>query len=246
MQNLTVHPGGPSTFLLGPDHARPHSRTPVPMLFPRPLTGRPCLSAARPPGTVPLPTRHCAAHVARERHTRATTGRRPPIGAGPHGTPTPRGTPHAWTTHFFRPLFPSAALPPSHSLTACAAPLVLPSPLLSDPSSRVPEPPHRSPHPDRRLQPSAAHSPSRIPAEHRRCPPLPGELLPSYQSLQFLAFFSPPCLSGAAGPHTHRRHPLEPPPRRRTPPPDAVCTASPSTRRSGAPLPSPPCPTPSL
>jgi hypothetical protein len=67
----------------------------------------------------------------------------------------------------------------------------------------------------------------------------------SYQSLQFLAIFSPSCLSGAAGPHTRRCHPPEPPPHRRTSSPDAVCTASPSTHRSGGPLPSPPCPAPS-
>jgi hypothetical protein len=57
-------------------------------------------------------------------------------------------------------------------------PLVLPPPLLSDPSSRAPEPPHRSLHPDHCLQPPAAPSPSRIPNEHLRRPPLPGELLP--------------------------------------------------------------------
>jgi hypothetical protein len=53
-----------------------------------------------------------------------------------------------------------------------------PSPLLSDSSSGVPEPPHHSPHPDRHLRPPATHSPSWIPAEHRHRPPLPGELLP--------------------------------------------------------------------
>jgi hypothetical protein len=68
---------------------------------------------------------------------------------------------------------------------------------------------------------------------------------PSCQSLHFLTIFSPPCLSSAARPHTHRRHPPEPPPHRRTPSSDAVCAVSPSTRRSGAPLPSPPCPAPS-
>jgi hypothetical protein len=57
MQNLTVHPGGPSPFLLGPAHARPRSRAPTPSLSPCPLTGQPRPSAAPPPGTVPWPTR---------------------------------------------------------------------------------------------------------------------------------------------------------------------------------------------
>jgi hypothetical protein len=74
--------------------------------------------------------------------------------------------------------FPSAALPPSCSLPARAARLVHRSPLLSDPSSRAPEHPHHSLHPDRCLRPPAAPSRSWIPAEHRRRPPLPGELLP--------------------------------------------------------------------
>jgi hypothetical protein len=86
--------------------------------------------------------------------------------------------PHAWDPPLFPSSFPSAALPSSRSLPAHAAPLVPPSPLLSDPYSRAPELPHRSPHPDRRLWPPAAPPPSRIPAEHRRQLPLPGELLP--------------------------------------------------------------------
>jgi hypothetical protein len=80
----------------------------------------------------------------------------------------PRPDPH---------LFPSAALPLSRSLPARTAPLVLPSPLLFDPSSRAPESPHCSSHLDRCLQPPAAHSPSWIPVEHRHRPPLPGQLL---------------------------------------------------------------------
>jgi hypothetical protein len=86
MQNLTVHPGGPSPFLLGPAHARPRTRTPA------------------PPGTVLVHPSDaslsfvsagnaCAAHVAHERHARAAARRCPPVGARPHGTPTLRGTP---------------------------------------------------------------------------------------------------------------------------------------------------------
>jgi hypothetical protein len=74
--------------------------------------------------------------------------------------------------------FPSVALPPSRSLPARAAPLVLSSPLLSNSFSRAPKLPHCSPHPDHRLQPPVAPSPSWIPAEHRRRPPPPSELLP--------------------------------------------------------------------
>jgi hypothetical protein len=169
MQNLTVHPGGPSPFLLGVAHARPHIRAPTPALSPRPLTGRPHLSAALPPGTVPRPTRQTsfpslfppATHARRTSPARTALG---PLPGAIRRTPT------------FSLLF--SPLPPSRSLPARVAPLVLPSPLLSDPSSRVPEPPHRSPHSNRLLQPPAAHSPSRIPTEHRRRPPLPGELLP--------------------------------------------------------------------
>ncbi len=92
-----------------------------------------------------------------------------------------------------------------------------------------------------------------------RSPPLPREFRPtsaavrlspvssspSFQSPGFLAISSPPRLSRAAGPPQPRRRPPETPHRRRTPPPDAVGTASPSTRRSGAPLSLPPCPAPS-
>jgi hypothetical protein len=186
MQNLIVHPGGPSPFLLGPAYARPRSRAPaLPTPADRsapPVSGtatRHCV-AAHPSDVSPLSVSSGnarAAHVAHERRARAPAGRHPPIGARPHGIPAPRGTPTPGPPHF-PSSSPSVALPPSGSLPARAAPLVLPSPLLSDPSSRAPEPPHRSPHPNRYLQPPAAHSPSRIPAEHRRRSPLPGELLP--------------------------------------------------------------------
>jgi hypothetical protein len=103
-----------------------------------------------------------------------------------------------------------------------AAPLVPSSLLLSDPSSRAPELPHCSPHPDRHLRPPAAPSPSRIPTEHHRRPPLPGELLPelpipeiSYKSLTPSPLPScrtsspPPATTGAPSPPTNaavRRH----------------------------------------
>jgi hypothetical protein len=102
---------------------------------------------------------------------------RPVPGAVHRSGPGPTAPRHP-DSHLFPPLFPSAALPLSRSLTARAAPLVLPFPLLSDSSSQAPEPPQRSPHLDRHLQPPAAHSPSWIPTEHRHRPPLPGELLP--------------------------------------------------------------------
>jgi hypothetical protein len=186
MQNLIVHPGSATLFLHGPAHARERADlSPTPADRPAPpvsgIAARHC--AAAHPSDASLPrsvrqTRARAAHVAHERRARATAGRRPPVGARPHGTPAPRGTPTPGPPPFPSSLSPSVALPPSRSLPARAAPLVLLSPLLSDTSSRAPEPPHRSPHPDRRLQPPAAPSPSRIPTEHRSRSPLPGELLP--------------------------------------------------------------------
>jgi hypothetical protein len=49
-----------------------------------------------------------------------------------------------------------------------------------------------SPHPDRRLRPPAAHSPSRIPTEHHRHPPLSGELLPELPIPAFSCNFLTP------------------------------------------------------
>jgi hypothetical protein len=112
-------------------------------------------------------------------------------------------------------------------------PLECPS-LPTTPRTRTTASSHRQPTLPRGFRPSTAavrHSPV--------------SSSPSCQSLHFLAIFSPPCLSGAAGPHTRCRHPTEPPPHRRMPLPNAVCAASPSTRRFGAPPPSPPCSAPS-
>jgi hypothetical protein len=192
MQNLIVHPGSATLFLHGPAHARERADLPpTPADRPAPpvsgIAARHC--AAAHPSDASLPrsvrqTRARAAHVAHECCARATAGRRPPVEARPHGTPAPRGTPTPGPPPFPSSLSPSVALPLSRSLPAHAAPLVLPSPLLSDTSSRAPEPPHRSPHPDRRLQPPAAPSPSRIPTEHRSRSPLPGKLLPELPILE--------------------------------------------------------------
>jgi hypothetical protein len=146
MQNLTVHSGSPSPFLLGPAHARPRSHAPAPALSPRPLTGRPRLSAAPPPGTVPRPTRQTSLTslfppATRTRRTSPVSTVLGPLpgavrrsGLGPTAPPR-RVAPPRQDPHLFPPLFPSAALPLSRLLLAHAAPLVLPSQLLSDPSS---------------------------------------------------------------------------------------------------------------
>jgi hypothetical protein len=171
MQNITVHRGSatPLSSRAGPRApaiSTVPADTPVPPISS--TAARHC-AAAHPSGASlrhsVRPARARAAHVARECRTRAAVGRRPPVRARPHGTPTP-GTPH------FSLLFPLCH--------AAAEPLALlhSSPLLSDPFSRVSEHPHRSLHPDRRLRPPVAPSPSWILAEHHRRPPLLGELLP--------------------------------------------------------------------
>jgi hypothetical protein len=146
-----------------------HTRSRSP---PRPLTDRPHLLMAPPPGTVPWPT--CQWH----RRPALCRCRVPSAGWG-QGPRHPRAAwhPHARDPHLFPPLSP---LPRCHrdARSLLARRLVLPSPLLSDPSSRALELPHRSSQPDRCLRPPAAPSPLRIPAEHHRRPPLPGELLP--------------------------------------------------------------------
>jgi hypothetical protein len=241
MQNHTVHPGGPSPFLLGPAQARPRSPAPTDRPAP-PISGtvtRHCAAAHPSAPSLPRsvrPARARAAHVARERHARAAAAHRPSVRARPHGTPAPCGTPMP-RPHLFPPLFPSAALPPSRSLTTRAAPLILPSPFLSDPSSRAPEPPHCSPHQDHRLQSSVAHSPSWIPAEHRRRPPFPGELLPELPIPAISCIFLNPLPLRCC----RTPHPPSPPIGAPSPPTNAAARrrlrASPSTQRSGAPLP---------
>ncbi len=180
MQNLTVHLGGPSPFLLGPAHASPRSRAPKPS------------DRSTPPvsGTA---ARHCAAAhppapslLRSIRPARARGARRPraPCSGYCRAPSTSRGQapwhphaawhPHARTPHLFPPLFPS--LPRCRRIARSPLALLHSSSRLH--CSRAPEPPHHSPHSDRHLQPPAAHSPSRILAEHRCRPPLPGELLP--------------------------------------------------------------------
>jgi hypothetical protein len=203
-----------------------------PMLSLCPLTGRPRLSVALPPGTVLWPTRQTPLPSLFS-----------PVGARPHGTPAPCGTPTP-RPHLFPPLFPSAALPSSRSLPARAAPLVsrlhssptfpLERPSLpTAPRTRTAASGHRRP---------VAHSPSWILAEHLQRPPLPCELLPELPipaiSYNFLTSLPLRCC--------RTPHPPSPPTGAPSPPPpDAVCAASPSTRRSGKPLSSPPCPAPS-
>jgi hypothetical protein len=166
MQNLTVHPSGPSPYILGPAHCvaahpsdvsplsisagrgqaprHPHARTPnFSLLFP-PLPR--CRRAARSP-LAPL---HSSSHL--------------------HSSPTPP---------LKRPSLPTSP----RTWTAASS--------------------HRQPTLPRGFRPSTAtvhHSPV--------------SSSPSCQSLHFLAIFSPPCLSSAAGPHTHHCHPPEPPPHR--------------------------------
>jgi hypothetical protein len=93
----------------------------------------------------------------------------------------------AWQPHAWDPPPFSLPIPPlPHCRRAARSPLKRDrvdsssraSPLLSDPSSQASELPHRSPHPDHHQRPPAAPSSSWISAEHRRHPPLPGELLP--------------------------------------------------------------------
>jgi hypothetical protein len=214
MQNLTVYLGSATPLSLRAGPRAPALST-VPGTKPRPTRQRP-LSPLCPAGT--------------------------PVGARPNYTPRAAWHHHARDSHLFPSPFPSAALPPSRTLPARAAPLVLPCPLLSEPFSRAPELPHRSPHLDCHLRPPAAPSPSRILAEHRRRPPLPGELLPELPIPEISCKSLTPSPLVSCRISSPPRRPSEPPPRRRTPPPDVVCTASPSTCRSGAPLSSPSCP----
>jgi hypothetical protein len=184
MQNLTVHLGStnPLSSRAGP---RAPTLSTVPDDRPAPpvsdTTARHC-AAAHPLGaSLPaLSGRH-----ARVRRMSSVSAALRPLSSddrwsGPGPTAPPRRVaPPRPGPPPFPPLF-SFPLCRADDRAAQARPrrLVLPSPLLSDPSSRAPELPHRSPHPDRHLRPSAAPSPSRILVEHHRRPPLPGELLP--------------------------------------------------------------------
>ncbi len=180
--------GGPILFSsrAGPRalaRSRPRRARPVP------LTSRPRLSATPPPllcrPTCQLspalsPTdRACAraAHVARPRRARAAAGAARRSGPDPTSSRAPRGTPTPGTPSPlpFSPPGRAAAerIPPRVFLRAEIDFLTPLRPL-----SRVLEPPRHSPHPDRRLRPPEPASPSRISADLRRRPPLPGELFP--------------------------------------------------------------------
>jgi hypothetical protein len=135
MQNLTVHPDGTSPFLLGPAHARPHSHEPV--LSPRPLTGRPRLSVAPPPGTVPRPTRQTSLPslfplATRARCTSPMSAALGPLPGTVHRsepgpmTPPRRVAPPRPDPHLFPPLFPSATLPLSRSCCSTRPPISIP------------------------------------------------------------------------------------------------------------------------
>jgi hypothetical protein len=229
--------GHPAFFSGRPTHA--HA---PPALSPRPLTGRPRLSVAPPPGTVPRPTRQTPRPslfppATRVRRTSPAHALGPLPGAIRRSGPGPTPGPPPFPSSF--PLCRAAAEPLAPRSCCSTRPPVSTTPLKrpslpTAPRTRTATSGHR--------QPTLPHGfwPSTATVRHS-----PVSSSQSYQSLQFLTIFSPICLSSAAGPHTHRRHPPEPPPHRRKPPPDAVCAASPSTRRSGAPLPSPPCPAPS-
>jgi hypothetical protein len=186
MQNLTVHLG--SVTLLS-SRASPRARARNPCLPALTATGaRPVRASA------PLSEQRRAARASPPGRGWPRHGRGAACRSGP-GPTTPSRT--AW--HFCGrtppPLF-SFPLYRTDNRVAQARlrPLVLPSPLISDSSSRAAEPPHRSPHLDRRLRPPAAHSPSWIPAEHRRRPPLPGEIIPELPIPAFSCNFLPPPL----------------------------------------------------
>jgi hypothetical protein len=244
LQNLTVHLGSASQL-----SSRAGPRAPA-------LSTAPADRPAPPvSGTV---AQHCAAahpsgvslpalsnRNARTRRTSPTSAAIGPLPGDARRAPWhPRAAwhPHARDPHLFPSSFPSAALPPSRSLlhsfprpySSPTVPLERPS-FPTAPRTRTATSGHRQPPLPREFRPSTTavrHSPV--------------SSSPSYQSPKFLTNLSLPHLSRAAGLHHPRRRPLEPPPRRRTPPSDAIGTASPSTRRSGAPLSSPPCPAPSL
>jgi hypothetical protein len=242
MQNPTVHLGSatPLSSRAGP-RAPVLSTAPTDRLAP-PASGtttRYCAVAHPSAPSLPRSVRPACArvvHVARERHARAAAGRRPLVGTSPHGTPTP-GTPT------FSLLFPlcRAAAEPLAPRSRCSTRPPIPTPLRLLLSSARASPPLPAPGPP----PPATGSPLSLADSGQAPPPSATPLVSSSPSCQSPIFFvnpSLPRLSRAAGLHHPRRRPPEPPPRRRTPPPDAVCTTLPSTRRSGVPLSSPPCP----
>jgi hypothetical protein len=181
MQNLIVHPGGPFPFLLEPAHVRLCSRAPAPADRLAPpvssTAARHCTVAH--PSDASLPSLFPLAMRAWRMSLVSTVlgplpGAVRQLGPGPTAPPRPDPPP----PHLFPPLFSSTTLPLSHSLPTCAAPLVLPSPLLSDPSSRVPEPLHRSPHPDCRIRPPGPDATRPVPHRPPGSAPSPGTASP--------------------------------------------------------------------
>ncbi len=153
-----------------------------------PLTGRTRLSATPPPITVPvhlsvLSLPLCLRPNVRARRTSPAQAARGLLLAPPAGRDrTPRAS-----VRRVAPPRPGTPLPSPFPLSAILPPSALRrAPLRSKtrfftplrPLSRALKPPRHSPHPDRRLRPPEPASPSRISADLRRPPPLPGELFP--------------------------------------------------------------------
>jgi hypothetical protein len=247
--------GRPNSLLLSGRPTRARARAHA---LPVPLTGRPRLLETPPPVTVPahmsgVSVPLCLRPNVRVRRTLPARAVRGLLSAPPAGRDrTPRAPAHRVAPPRSGPPLPSPFSPPGRAAVERIPPRAAPSktrfftPLR--PLSRVLEPPRHSPHPDHRLRPPEPASPSRILADLRRRPPLPGELIPSFQSPGFLAFSSPPRLSRAAGPQPRRRppEPLTADERRRpetSPPPlcrpvvrVSATSAPPARRHPGAPV----------
>jgi hypothetical protein len=137
---------GQPRFLRGPAHARP-----------RPLIGRPHLSATPPPSTVPRPTYQLSLSPL------CLAGR----GQAPRH-PRAAWHPHARDPPLFPSSFPSAALPPSRSLPARALTRPpIPTPLRPLPSSDQASPPLPAPGPP----PATTGSPLSLTDSGRAPPP---------------------------------------------------------------------------
>jgi hypothetical protein len=208
MQNLIVHLGSATTL-----SSRAGPRTPTLSSMPADRPAPPVSDTtaqhyvAAHPSALSLPA--LSGRHARTRRTSPASAALGPLPgdvhwSGPGRVAPPRPGP---------PPFPSSfTLSRCRSLPAHAAPLVPPSPLLSDSFSRAPELPHRSLH----LDPSGHRQPP-LPRRFRPSTavvrPSPVSSSPSYQSPKFLANPSFPRLSRAAGLHHPRRRPPETPPR---------------------------------
>jgi hypothetical protein len=168
MQNLTVHPGGPSPFLLGPAHACPSNRTPAP------LTGQTRLSAAPPPGTVLAHPSHASlpSLFPRERRTWVAVGRRPSVRARPQGTPCAVWHPTPGPPPPLSPFFPSLprrrpAVQNAHERRPLERRQLLCHPLLSGPPLERPTLPTAS----RARTAASGHRKPLLRADSDRAPP---------------------------------------------------------------------------